>query len=855
MKNLFFSSIIILLFFSISISAQDFSADAYLDFRESVVGISDSDLEEMYVRSSDVYYKGFENAISFDEINYLDSVILKLELTTDELGLLKQNMFFVTERLSHRSFGDAFHTIYNYDLPVFITTDAILHALHMSYDQILKNLERQIMSDNIEEFLKSLYDNFGSLEEKYGNSKTLAVGLADADLFITIAYSLISDKLLDGHVADPQEISKVWKAIQNEKMAEMPMFTYPERKCKLDFSQFKVRGHYVFTEQDEWMGLKSLEPYFRTMMWLGRMDFLLTPPPDNPWEIPWTETEVQRMHFGSFMVNELLQKSNKLELLQFNETVINYLVGESDNLTPEQYQNVLNDEGITSAEQLVDTITFRKVKDALNSNPELGQQILSDFFFMDPSGDRPGELPISYRVSGQRFIIDSYVLGNVVFDRLIHNGSKVMRMMPKPMDILFPLGNNDVLPLLKDEFEKYPYAEQLANLRYIIDEKPDDFWSASLYNVWLNSIRELNPTAEKSKLPLFMKTAAWQQEKMNTQLASWSQLRHDNLLYAKQSYTGGSGCSFPYSYVEPYPEFYARLKQFAQNAGDFFSQLPTVNPELNSVIQFFPHFEEVMEKLEILAEKQLSKTAFSTEENDWLKSMLFAEGGSGMPPYSGWYTNLFYDKWDAAEGDFTVVDVHTQPTDAAGNVVGRVLHTGIGKVNLGVFVANSTFAPNQLTAFVGPVMSYYEKITDDFLRLTDQDWEKLVQDNKLPKRPEWTNIYLAGKKGNALEKGAELPSKLYTGVINIGVAKPEIRAYPNPVTNQLILSISTSENIMGEIFVFNSMGMLIKQTGSKHFASGINSTNISFNGLSEGLYIVKVSLNGVGTSVLKVIKK
>lgn len=855
MKNQFLPSIIILLFFTLSISAQDFSANAYLDFRESVVGISDSELQEMYVRSSDIYFKGFENAISFDDINYLDSVILKLELTNDELGLLKQNMFFVTERLSHRSFGRAFHTIYNYDLPVFITTDAILHALHMSYDQILKNFERQIMSGNLEEFLKSLYDNFGSLEEKYGNSKALTVGLADADLFITIAYSLISDKLLDGHIADEQEISKVWEAIQDEKMVEMPMFTYPERKRKLDFSQFIVRGHYVYTEQDKWMRLKSLEPYFRTMMWLGRMDFLLTPPPENPWEESWTEMEIQRMYYGSFMVNELLQKSNKLELLQFNETVINYLVGESDNLTPGDYLTILNVEGVTSAEQLVDITTFRKIKNALNSNPELGQKILSDFFFMDPQSDKPGELPISYRVSGQRFIIDSYVLGNVVFDKLIHNGKKVMRMMPKPMDILFPLGNNDVLPLLKDEFEKYPYAEQLANLRYIIDEKSDHFWTASLYNVWLNSIRELNPTAEKSKLPLFMKTAAWQQEKMNTQLASWSQLRHDNLLYAKQSYTGGTGCSFPHSYVEPYPEFYARLKQFAQNAGDFFSQLPTADLELINIVQFFPRFEEVMGKLEILAEKQLNKTTFSTEENDWLKTMLFADGGSGMPPYSGWYTDLFYDKWDAAEGDYTVVDVHTQPTDEAGNVVGRVLHTGIGNINLGVFVANSPFAQNQLTAFVGPVMSYYEKITENFVRMTDQDWEKLVQDNNLPERPEWTNIYLAGKKGDAQEKGAELPSKSYTSSINIKVSKPEILAYPNPVTNQLTLSISTSENIKGEIYLYNSTGILIKQTGSKYFATGINTTNISFDGLSEGLYIVKVSLNGANVSVLKVIKK
>ena len=63
-----------------------------------------------------------------------------------------------------------------------------------------------------------------------------------------------------------------------------------------------------------------------------------------------------------------------------------------------------------------------------------------------------------------------------------------------------------------------------------------------------------------------MKTAAFWQEKMNTQLASWAELRHDNLLYAKQSYTGGTVCSYPYSYVEPFPEFYQSLKDFANSA-------------------------------------------------------------------------------------------------------------------------------------------------------------------------------------------------------------------------------------------------------------------------------------------------
>ena len=59
---------------------------------------------------------------------------------------------------------------------------------------------------------------------------------------------------------------EVWEKIKAETMVEMPLFTFPERTRKLDFSQFKVRGHYVYTQEDKWLNLKSLEPYFRTQV-------------------------------------------------------------------------------------------------------------------------------------------------------------------------------------------------------------------------------------------------------------------------------------------------------------------------------------------------------------------------------------------------------------------------------------------------------------------------------------------------------------------------------------------------------------------------------------------------------------
>ncbi len=476
-------------------------------------------------------------------------------------------------------------------------------------------------------------------------------------------------------------------------------------------------------------------------------------------------------------------------------------------------------------------------------------------FFMDPDSDKPGVLPISYRVSGQRFILDSYILGNLVFDRLISNGVKVGRMMPKPMDILFPLGNNDVLPLLKDEFEKYPYAEQMANLRYLVDNKPEDFWTESLYNVWLNSLRELNPV-ENANQPLFMQTAAWHHEKINTQLASWSQLRHDNLLYAKQSYTGMAGCSFPYSYVEPYPEFYANLKLFAENAGSFFNQLTTDYQGIRTITYFFNNFAEINDKLATLAQKELDGIPFSTEENEWLKSMLSKnEGGCDGPTFSGWFTKLFFENSDFTKNDFTVVDIHTQPTDEVGNVVGKVLHTGVGKVNLGVFLVNCPDSNGELMAFAGPVMSYYETTTENFKRMTDQEWERKVLLADLPKRPEWTNIYLADGSGKMKEKSIELPSEVYVGVVDIQLDQTVLTAYPNPVTNQLTLSFTTDKRTEGNILVYNSAGVLINKITNKIFEPGTNYENISFAGLKSGLYIIKFEDNHSNSSVIKVIKK
>jgi hypothetical protein len=91
-------------------------------------------------------------------------------------------------------------------------------------------------------------------------------------------------------------------------------------------------------------------------------------------------------------------------------------------------------------------------------------------------------------------------------------------------------------------------------------------WNRNLYWSWLYSLQPLLKEYGNG-YPTFMQTNAWQDKELSTSLASWTELRHDTILYAKQSYTVLEESAMeppeekPFvGYVEPVPDFYARLR-------------------------------------------------------------------------------------------------------------------------------------------------------------------------------------------------------------------------------------------------------------------------------------------------------
>src|ERR1017187_10190870 len=70
-----------------------------------------------------------------------------LALNDEERALLDQNGFVIAD--AGDPFGDTFlggwPRIFQADLPLYVTADALLHAIHRSYDAILKDIELSIL--------------------------------------------------------------------------------------------------------------------------------------------------------------------------------------------------------------------------------------------------------------------------------------------------------------------------------------------------------------------------------------------------------------------------------------------------------------------------------------------------------------------------------------------------------------------------------------------------------------------------------------------------------------------------------------------------------------------------------------
>jgi hypothetical protein len=302
------------------------------------------------------------------------------------------------------------------------------------------------------------------------------------------------------------------------------------------------------------------------------------------------------------------------------------------------------------------------------------------------------------------------------------------------------------------------FDQALANLVKEYGKLSEQDWNRNLYWSWLHALKPL--LAEYGAgYPTFMTTKAYRTKALTAALASWAQLRHDTILYAKQSYTMTREASarppLPpvEGYVEPVPEFYARLLALARMTNHGLGEMKVLDAAAKSRLD---EFEKLLERLLALAEKELANKPL--EEADYAFIRNFGEHlervvvKPNRATLQALYAELNSTRDEARRKEILemitleqggamkttlVADVHTDQNTE------QVLEEATGYVDLGVFVYRQP--DGRLVLGAGPVLSYREFKHPMRDRLTDEKWRLLLKSKDTPAAPKWTASYTSTK--------------------------------------------------------------------------------------------------------------
>lgn len=180
-------ALVLLLLPSLSRTQEnEFNISAYQEF---LLANENLDTEQLLnIHPGGLFSEGIKSLPR--DVQYLDSMRSRLDLTPDEEALLLRQGLVVTERLARETFLEQFAEIWRLDLPVFISADAILHAFHEQYDYILRTIELSL-ADLLEDMLGRMQRQLPGLAAKYAAYPEITTMLRDVDVYLTVPLRLL----------------------------------------------------------------------------------------------------------------------------------------------------------------------------------------------------------------------------------------------------------------------------------------------------------------------------------------------------------------------------------------------------------------------------------------------------------------------------------------------------------------------------------------------------------------------------------------------------------------------------------------------------------------------------------------
>ncbi|MBD3244605.1 MAG: DUF3160 domain-containing protein [Candidatus Moranbacteria bacterium] len=635
---------------------------------------------------------------------------------------------------------------------VFITSDYLLHVYHrllekefeyVEYNRFypkIKNLSNNLLEKSIDQYNQSqnpvikesferliayflipsalLEPSYKEFEEGESSQDRHSDTLEKSLLFIDSYKEKIPDY---SYKIAKKEIKLIMEAqAMEESVLFGPFLSKAQLNSLEDYTQYGPRSHYNKNS--------VLRSYFRAMMWYGRSNFLLLS---------------DELTLDALNITLLMDENNKQDWEDIYHSTA-FFVGKSDDLSFYEFGKVL-EENFGGKLERVDFSVVNQIQKELKSykNPQIMSLVVNDLTVMSSTETELKNKTKGFRFMGQRFTPDAFVFssltqGNELSDQ---DTGESLPSMTSAMLFFAVMGNETAEPLAEEWIEKNApdsrnvLAKEMNKLKNYFSNQSKEDWNQNIYWSWIYTLRSLfDQDKDLTGYPMFMKNFDWSKKNLQCSLGSWTELKHDSLLYSKQSYAEmGSGPleedeipDVPKGYVEPNIEFLNRLIALSEMTNQGLMERGLLNSNFitrnNNFLESLRFFREI-------AKKQLENQLISNQDFERLRLETYSINNAINPLPSQIITE------DNARSAL-IADVHTD------TILGEILYEATDIPNF-IYVAVKDVNGVRLTK--GLVFSHYEFSYPIGERLSDQDWRKWVYDrdkDQLPPIPNWVNSML-----------------------------------------------------------------------------------------------------------------
>lgn len=594
-------------------------------------------------------------------------------------------------------FQDAYGTALYDNHAMFVTTDAGYHFLHLAFSKVLRDTEEASMLPVLEDLVTHAVETSRDQATELKGTELADVASRVQQLFEAAAVLLG----LDVGSVGPRAEQEVALALEAARMTTSPITGFvacdpaeSPRGC-VDYSLFEPRGHYTRSE--------DLERYFRAMSLLGQ---------EGASFVAVAEDGTLKVNVPSMQFSLLLARAMETDSIEDDWRLVYeptaFMVGVADDYTPYELASVAGPNW--SMADAADPAFIQRIGEGLLASRSVG---------VNPEA-------ASVRVMGARFVIDSYVLDQLAWPN-VGEGFPVekRRVYVSPLDVAAAFGSEYALDVQHQAGEsRYShYDDQMSAMRDVVASRSDEDWAATVYDAWLAALQPVLRD-HGAAFPQFMRSDAWTAKDLQTALGSYTELKHDTILYGKQEFAaegGGDWSDFPpRHWVEPEPVAFERMSEVAallRNGLRDRGLLPDANDRLLAELQTF------LDRLARIARDELAGKAITDADNDWL-----GEIGSVMERL--WYQSADVDTETGAVSDS---DSHDALVADIARSTSWYLEIGDGYVDTILVLVPADNGRFQVA--IGGVYSYYEFWRPAAGgRLTDEEWWAMLQRGDAPDR-------------------------------------------------------------------------------------------------------------------------